>query len=166
MRGLHDRGDALEERHELRKRHRAVRGQPLGEGDPLHALHGDPQQAIVLLDAERVDVGGVGVVEPRRELGLAQEALHDDVAPAQLGVQDLDDRFSSKQWLLAAIHGSETAFADPLAKHELSNLSPGKVVFVWHPRGNVTPAIRRWLVCMAKARRRAAKLRYAHVIDT
>jgi len=51
---------ALEERHELAERHRAVRGQPLGERYPLHPLHRDPEQPVVLLDAERVDVGGVG----------------------------------------------------------------------------------------------------------
>jgi hypothetical protein len=43
VRGLDDHGDALEQRHELPERHRAMRGQPLGERDPLHALHGGPQ---------------------------------------------------------------------------------------------------------------------------
>jgi len=61
--GLHDRGDVLEERHELLGRHRAV-FQPLAERHTLHAFHGNPPEPI-LLDAERVDVGGVGVVEPR-----------------------------------------------------------------------------------------------------
>jgi len=78
------------------------------------------------------------MVEPRRELGLAQEALHDDVAPTQPAVQDLDDDFSSEQGLLAAIHGSEAALADSLAKDKLSNSVSAKIIFVHfvrHPAG-------------------------------
>ena len=59
-----DLGDPLEERHKLLKRHRTVRSQPLGERDTMNTLHGNPPKLVVLLDAERVDVGGVGMVEP------------------------------------------------------------------------------------------------------
>ena len=64
VRGLHDLGDPLEERHKLLKRHRTVRSQPLGERDTMNTLHGNPPKLVVLLEAERVDVGGVGMVEP------------------------------------------------------------------------------------------------------
>jgi hypothetical protein len=70
---------------------------------------------------------GIGVVEPRREPGLAQKALHGDVAPAQPLVQDLDDRFSSKLWLLAAIDLAVSTFANRLAKNEPADGAPGQV---------------------------------------
>jgi len=47
-------------------------------------------------------------------------------------VQNLDDRFSSQQSLLAAIHCSETASGDQLANDELSKYSPEKVVYFGH----------------------------------
>jgi len=128
MRSLHDRSDALEERHELSQRHRAMCRHPLSERDPVNTFHGYPEQSVVLLDAKRVDVCGIGMVEPRREPGLAQKASHDHAASTQLTVQDLDDRFSSKQRLLAGIHGSETARSDSPAKDELSKSSPGQIV--------------------------------------
>lgn len=79
------------------------------------------------------------MVEPRSEPGLAQEALHDDVAAPELAVQDLDDRLAPERRLVAAVHRAEPALADPLAEDELANLSPGEVVLVRHPRpdGNI-----------------------------
>jgi hypothetical protein len=53
--------------------------------------------------------------------------LHDDVVAMQLAVQNLDDDFASEQGLFAAIHGPETALADPPAQDEPSHVSPGKV---------------------------------------
>ena len=134
VRRLHHRRDALEERHELRKRHRPMRLQPLRERDAVHAFHGDPQQRVLLLDAERIDMRCIRMIEPRRQPSLAQETLHDGVAAAQPAVKDLDDCLSPQQRLLAAVHRSETALADLLAKNELANLSSGKVVLVRHPR--------------------------------
>jgi len=78
-------------------------------------------------------VGGIGVIEPRCELGLAQEALHVGVASAQLPVEDLDDCFTAQRWLFAAIHRAEPAFVEQLAKDEPSNFSPAKIVFACHP---------------------------------
>jgi hypothetical protein len=75
-------------------------------------------------------MGGIGVVEQRREPGLAQEALHDDVASTQLAVQDLDDRFASQQRLRAAVHGSEAAFADQLTNDVLSQCPPGEIAWL------------------------------------
>src|SRR4051812_4188599 len=111
-----------------------MRLEPLRQRDAMHALHGDPQQLVLLLDTERVDVGRVRMIEPRGEPRFAQEALHDDVAAAQLAVQDLDDRLAPEQRLLAAVDRPETALANPLAKDELANFSPREVVLVRHPR--------------------------------
>jgi hypothetical protein len=148
---LDDLGDALEERHELRKQHRPVIGQPALQREALHELHRDPQKPVVLLGAKRVDMRGVGVIEPRRQLRLAQEALDLDVVAAQPVVQHLDDGFTAKRWLLAAIHHAEPAFVESFAKHELSKFSPGKIVSVCHSRKTLAPAIRRLLVCATQS---------------
>jgi hypothetical protein len=60
--------------------------------------------------------------------------LHADAAAKPLGVENLDDRFSPQQGLLAAIHRSKTALPDPLAEDEPSYLSPGQVVLISHRR--------------------------------
>jgi len=67
------------------------------------------------------------MIEPRREPGLAQEAPCDDAAATHLRAQHLDDRLSPKQWLLAAIHGSEAPFGESSAKREASHGSPGQI---------------------------------------
>ena len=74
VRRLDDLGDALEKRNELREGHRPLRLQPLAERDALDELHRDPAHA-VLFDAERVDVRGVRVIEPRGQPRLAHEPL-------------------------------------------------------------------------------------------
>jgi hypothetical protein len=61
--GLHDLSDALEERHQLRERERAALAEPAIERCAVHHLHRNPQQVIFLLDAERVNVRGVRVVQ-------------------------------------------------------------------------------------------------------
>jgi len=63
-------GPEIEERHELIERHPPVGREPARERHALHELHRQPEQPIVL-GAERVDVRGIGVIEPRRELRLA-----------------------------------------------------------------------------------------------
>ena len=55
--GVHDLGDELEERDELRERHRPARLQPSPSEDALDELHRDPPDAVVL-DAEGVHVRG------------------------------------------------------------------------------------------------------------
>ena len=85
-----------------------------------------------LLDAERVDVRRVRMIEPRRQLRLAHEALEHDLVVAQPLVQDLDDRLATEQRLLAAIDRAEPALADPLAEHELAERPTAQVVS-FHP---------------------------------
>jgi hypothetical protein len=133
VRGLHDLGHALEERHELVERQRAALAQPVIERDALHHLHRDPEQAIGVLDAERVHVGGVRVVQPRRELGLAHEALQHDVVPAQPLVQHLDDGLATQERLLTAIDRTKTTGVDSFAKNEFSDGTAAKVLAVTHP---------------------------------
>jgi hypothetical protein len=85
--------------------------------------------------------------------------LHGDVVSTQLTVQDLDDRLSSKQWLHGDMDFSVTAFGDRSANDELSKFSPSQIVFGWHPRGNVTAAIRRLHALDAKDERREKHFR-------
>jgi hypothetical protein len=87
----------------------------------MHQLHRDPEHPIVVLDAERVDVRDLRVVEPRRKLGLAHEALQHHFVAAQPLMQDLDHRLAPEQRLLAAVHGAKVALVDDaLAEHELA----------------------------------------------
>ncbi|HEX2686403.1 MAG TPA: hypothetical protein VHN14_07285 [Kofleriaceae bacterium] len=60
---------------------------------------------------------------------------------AQLVVQDLDDSLTAKHWLFAAIHRTEPAFIESLAKDEFTNATPGKLVPVRHALGKVTLTI-------------------------
>jgi hypothetical protein len=83
---LDDLRDAFEERHELLERQGTSIAQPATEGGALHHLHRDPEQAIVGLDPEGVYVRGVGMIEPRRELRLALEALQDLIVAAELSM--------------------------------------------------------------------------------
>jgi hypothetical protein len=54
---------------------------------------------------------------------------------------------------------SVTAFGDRSANDELSKFSPGQIVFGWHPRRNVTAAIRRLYALDAKDERREKHFR-------
>ena len=82
-------------------------------------LHRDPQDAVGL-GAERIDVRRVRVVEPRRELGLAQEAL-DPVRDARdLAAQHLDDHGAIERRLLGEEHLARAALAEPLDDRELA----------------------------------------------
>ncbi len=121
--GVDDIGDALEERHELRERHRPVRLQPVVEGDALHQLHRDPEQTVVFI-AERIDVRRVGVIELRCELRFAPEAIERSVAALPPLMQHLDDRAAPERWLLAAVHHRTAALADLLAEDEIPQLAP------------------------------------------
>jgi hypothetical protein len=132
VRGLHDLGHALEERHEAIERQRPALAQPVIERGALDSLHRDPEQPIVVLDPERIDVRGVGMIEPRRQLRLAHEPLHDHVVVAQAAMEHLDDRLAAEQRLLAAVHRAESAAADPLAEHELADRPPSKIVPLRH----------------------------------
>ena len=58
------------------------------------------------------------MIEPRRELGFAQEPLQQDLVAAQPAVQDLDDDLAAQQLLVAAIHVAEAAFGNSLAQEE------------------------------------------------
>ena len=98
-------------------------------------IHGDPQESVLLLGTERVDVRGIGVIEPRRQLRLAQEALELGVVAAQPAVQHLDDGLAPEDWLVAAIHLAEPAFVEWLAKNVVSNLSPEQGVGIRHRQG-------------------------------
>jgi hypothetical protein len=73
------------------------------------------------------------MIEPRRELGLAHETPQDDVVAAQSLVKHLDDGFAAQQRLVAAIHRTESTFADSLAKDEVANHSPAKILAFPHP---------------------------------
>jgi hypothetical protein len=68
-------------------------------------------------------VGGVGVVEPRCQLGLAHEALQHGVISPQALVQDLDHRLATEQRLLTSIDSAEAAFIDALAEYKLAERS-------------------------------------------
>ena len=62
--GMYDVGDALEKRHVLRQRHPSVLREPGAQGDALYELHCNPPQPPLLFgNAERVDVGHVGMIE-------------------------------------------------------------------------------------------------------
>ena len=74
VRAVDDLAQPPEQRAEDRRRDRAAAVDELVERRAAHVLHRDPQLAVGL-GAERVDVRRVRVVEPRRELGLAQEPL-------------------------------------------------------------------------------------------
>ena len=139
VRGLDHLRDAVEERHQLLDRQRSALAQPAVERGALHHLHRDPEQAVVVLDPERVDVRGIGVVEPRRELGLTHEPLQHDVVAAQPLVQHLDDRLAAEQRLLAAIHRAEAAFANALAKDELAERSAAEILALRHPMPTLSP---------------------------
>src|SRR5689334_2775626 len=73
------------------------------------------------------------MIEPGGELGLAQEALEDDVVVAQALVEDLDDGLPAQEGLLAAIDVAEAARADALANDELAQRSAAQIFAVCHP---------------------------------
>jgi hypothetical protein len=82
------------------------------------AIHRNPS----FLDAKRVHVRGVRVIESRGQLRLAHEALRRGlVVPSR--TQHLDNRCASDCRLLAAVHGAVPVGADPLAQHELAQLA-------------------------------------------
>src|SRR5262249_31391060 len=58
------------------------------------------------------DGDDVGVIEPRRRLGLALEALGHLVEPAQLGVQELERQLLLHHGVLDAIHRAHAALAE------------------------------------------------------
>src|SRR6185503_2642538 len=94
--------------------------EPARQRGPVDHLYRDPEQPVDL-DPEHIDVRGVWMIEPRRDLGLAHEAPHDRLAVAQPLVEDLDDRWTTERLLLAAIHRAVAAFADPLADDEVAD---------------------------------------------
>jgi len=102
----------------------------------MNRLHRNPQQAIILLGAKRVDVRGVGMIEQRGQLRLAQEALDLNVVAAQQVVQHLDDGFPPERFLSAAIDPAEPALVEGLEEDEISDLSPDKLVVLCHRRGD------------------------------
>src|SRR5262249_9645080 len=131
--GLDDLGDALEERHELLEREGPTLAQPAIERGALHHLHRDPEQAVVMLDAERIDVGRVGMIEPRRELRFAHEALQHNIVAAEALVKHLDDGFATEQRLLAPVHRAESALVDSLTKYELADHPSAEIFAFPHP---------------------------------
>jgi len=60
------------------------------------------------------------MVEPRRQLRLAQEAVARDVIVAASLVQHLHHHIAFEQRLLAAIHHSVPTLREPFAKNELA----------------------------------------------
>jgi hypothetical protein len=74
------------------------------------------------------------MIEPRRQLRLAQKPLELDIVAAQPAMQHLDHGLTAKRGLFAAIHRAEAAFVESLAKHEFSHSSPGQIVLACHPR--------------------------------
>ena len=134
VRRVHDLRELLEERHEPLERHRPVLVQPAVQPHPLHHLHRDPEQPVLALDPERVDVRRPRVVELRRQLRLAQEPLQHHAVVTQPRVQHLDHGLAPQQRLLAAVHRSVSALADPRAQHELAELAAGEILDPWHPR--------------------------------
>jgi hypothetical protein len=123
VRGVDHLAQPLEERHEPVERHRAVRGEPAIERRPAHVLHRDPQHAPGLR-AERIDVRGVRVVEPRREPGFAQEPL-DGLGPIAMAlVQHLDDRLAAEHHLLGPVDDAVAALAQPLDHDEVTQGGP------------------------------------------
>src|SRR5262249_31539001 len=81
---------------------------------------------------ERVDVRGIGMIEPRCQLRFSQESLHDHVVAAQPLMQDLDDGFAPQKRLLAAVHRAEPARADLLTKDELADRPSRELLAIRH----------------------------------
>src|SRR5690606_33938476 len=72
---------------------------------------------------ERVDVGGVRVIQARGDLRLAQEAGAQLVGAALRQAEDLDDGVAAERRLLGAVDLALAARGDALAKHELAELA-------------------------------------------
>jgi len=73
------------------------------------------------------------MVEPRRELRLAHEALQDHIVTAQALVQHLDDRLPAEQRLLAAIDRAKPPFVDSFTKNEFADHPSAKILAIPHP---------------------------------
>jgi hypothetical protein len=127
VRALDDLRDALEQRHELLGRQRAALVEPARKRRPVHHLHRDPEQPVDL-DPECIDVRRVRMVEPRGELGLAQEPPHDGLVVAQPLVQHLDHRSAPERLLLTAVDRPVAALTDPLADDELADRAPAHAI--------------------------------------
>ncbi len=123
VRGVDDVADALEQRHEPLERHRALRLEHRAQRRAADVLHRDPEHAVGL-GAERVDVCGERMIEPRCELGLAQEPL-DAVLVDPVGPQHLDDRLALEPELLREVDVAVPARADDRAELETAELAPG-----------------------------------------
>ena len=119
VRGVHDLAQAREQRPEDRRRDRPAPDDELVERRAAHVLHRDPQDAVGL-GAERVDVRGVRVIEPRRELGLAQEAVDPDRRDRALAPEHLDHRGAPELRLLRAIDIARSAAPELLDDLELA----------------------------------------------
>ena len=77
-----------------------------------HELHRVPCQAGAPHDV--VDADDVRMAEPRRELGLAPEALHDTGIGDERGMQDLDRHVAFEREVSRAIHPPEATAANLL----------------------------------------------------
>ncbi len=134
VRAVYDLAQPLEQRGQQRRRHGPAPGQQVVEGGAAHVLHRDPQQAVGL-GPERVDVGGVRVVEPRRQLGLAQEPLDPQRGGLHVGTHDLDDRAAAELLLLGAEHVGRAAPTQRRDHHVLAEPAAEERALVRAARG-------------------------------
>src|SRR5262245_16699130 len=111
VRRVNDFSESFKEWHELLQRHPAALTHPAIERGPVYQLHRNPQQPILLLDTEGVDVCRIWVIELGGEPRFTEETLDDNLAGAQPVMQDLDYRLAAKKRLLAAIDRTESAFS-------------------------------------------------------
>ena len=98
---------------EVLERHGAAVNHQPPERPPAHQLHGQPQEPVGL-GAERVDVGGVGVVEARGQARLAQEPLGPGPGEGAVAPHHLDHRVATQELLLGPVDLAQTAAADVL----------------------------------------------------
>ena len=109
--GVHDLAQPAEQRREHAARHRASPFEQRVERRAAHVLHRDPQHAVGL-DAERVHMRGVRMVERRGETRFAQEALDARRRAVRIAAQDLDHRAAAELRLLRAEHVARAAAAE------------------------------------------------------
>jgi hypothetical protein len=88
-------------------------------------------------------MGRIGMIEARGELGLAHEALKDDVVATESLVEHLDDGLATEEWLLAAVHCAESALVDSLAKDKLADHATAEVFAFPHPVPTLSPRAER-----------------------
>jgi Cdc6-like AAA superfamily ATPase len=72
-------------------------------------------------------MSGERMIEPRRELRFAQEALLSSIVALSARMQHLDDSIAPERGLFAAIYNRVATVADLLAQNELAQRAPGEI---------------------------------------